>query len=245
MRNRITGSSLAAAALLLAACSADRTAPTAPDASPGSPAFRSSVGGIAPPQSRPHGRSYSEWSAEWWRWVLTIPPGSNPVLDLTGEHCAVNQADHVWFLAGAFNSGEPVTRSCTIPTGRALLVPLINDAYFAFPDDPPETRTEEYVRAQVACAENATFSLVEVDGAAVRDPGRYFEQSVVFEVVLQEDNLFGAPAGFTLSPSVDAGYYLFLTPLPPGEHTLHWRVTSGCGFSQDITYHLTVRPAGG
>jgi hypothetical protein len=244
MKSRITGSPIAAAVLLLAACSADRMGPTAPDASSGPPALRSSVGGIAPPQSKPHGRSYSEWAAEWWQWALTIPVSSNPVLDLTGEDCAVNQPDHVWFLAGAFNGGEPVTRECTIPAGRALLFPLTNSAYVAFPDDPPETRTEEFIRAQVACAEGTTFSLVEIDGVPVRDPGRYFEESVVFEVVLQEDNLFGAPVGFTLSPSVDAGYYLLLTPLPPGEHTIHWQVTSGCGFSQDITYHLTVSPGG-
>jgi hypothetical protein len=242
MNRRIIRRSVAGVVLLLAACSPDRTAPTGPDVSSGPSALRSSVGGIAPPQSKPHGRSYSEWAAEWWRWVLTSPVSSNPVLDLTGEHCAANQSDHVWFLAGAFNAGEPVTRECTIPTGHALLVPLINLAYFAFPEDPPETRTEEFIRAQVTCAEEATFSSVVIDGVPVQDPGRYFEQSVVFEVVLQEDNLFGAPAGFTLSPSVDAGYYLFLDPLPPGEHTIHWQVTSGCGFSQNITYHLTVSP---
>ena len=241
MKSRITKRLAVSAVLLLAACSPDRTGPTAPDVRSGPSALRSSVGGIAPPQSRPHGKSYGEWAAEWWQWALGIPVSSNPLLDLTGENCAVNQPDHVWFLAGTFG-GEPVTRECTIPTGRALLFPLINNAYFAFPNDPPETRTEEFIRAQVACAEDATLSLVEIDGVPVRDPGRYFEESVVFEVVLGEDNLFGAPAGFTLSPSVDAGYYLFLTPLTPGEHTIHWQVTSGCGFSQDITYHLTVSP---
>jgi len=241
MKRRIRGVPLASAVLLLAACSTDQPGPTAPTVSSGPSALGSSVGGIAPTQSRPHGRSYSEWAAAWWQWVLTTPVSSNPVLDPTGEHCAENQSDHVWFLAGAFN-GEPVTRECTIPTGRALLLPLINNAYFAFPDDPPDTRTEEFARAQVACVEEAAFSLVEIDGVSVRNPGRYFEESVVFEVVLQEDNLFGFPAGFTLSPSVDAGYYLFLTPLPPGEHTIHWQATSACGLSQDITYNLTVRP---
>ncbi len=85
------------------------------------------------------------------------------------------------------------------------MLPLINLAYFAFLDDPPETRTEEFIRSQVACAEEATFGLVEIDGVPVQDPGRYLEESVVFHIALQEDNLFGAPAGFTLSPSVDAG----------------------------------------
>jgi hypothetical protein len=64
-------------------------------------------------------------------------------------------------------------------------------------------------------------------------------------VHLPADNLFGATAddipGLLLSPSVDEGYYLFIQPLPPGEHTLRWQASSAaCGFGQDITYHLRI-----
>jgi hypothetical protein len=194
--------------------------------------------------SSPHGRSYAEWAAAWWQWALGNPATGNPLLDPTGDACATGQSGHVWFLAGTLAS-DAVTRDCTIPQGTALLVPLINIAYFAFLNDPPETRTEEFIRSQVTCIEDAEFVLVEIDGRPVRDPTRYFERSVVFSVVLPEDNLFGATETqipeLTLSPSVDAGYYLFLHPLPPGEHTLRWQASSAeCGFAQDITYDLTV-----
>ncbi len=44
-----------------------------------------------------------------------------------------------------------------------------------------------------------------------------------------------------LSPSVDAGYYLFLAPLSPGAHDLHFHAV-GCGITLDVTYRLTVAP---
>jgi hypothetical protein len=151
----------------------------------------------------------------------------------------------VWFLAGSFGPG-PITRECTVSPGRALFFPLINQGYFAFLNDPPETRTEDFIRSQVTCVEDAVFSLVEVDGVAVTNPKQYLEKSVIFEVFLPEDNVFGATEAdipeLTLSPGVDEGFYLFVFPLTPGNHTIRWHASSAaCGQVQDITYHLTVK----
>jgi hypothetical protein len=152
----------------------------------------------------------------------------------------------VWFLAATFGNGT-VERSCTVPTGTALLLPLINAFYGAFLSDPPEQRTEEFLRAQVACHDVALSATI--DGSEVDNPLQYFEQSPLFDVQLPEDNVAGltpdqAPE-LLLSPSVDAGYYLFLEPLPPGEHTFHWQASQSCpfgDFAQTVTYHLTVSP---
>ena len=91
----------------------------------------------------------------------------------------MNQSGHVWFLVGSFAAGV-VVRECTIPTGTALLFPLSNAAFFAFLNDPPEQRTEEFIRAQVTCVETAEIRLVEIDGVAVENPRQYFEQSTIF-----------------------------------------------------------------
>jgi len=210
------------------------------------PSFVSSAPpSIAPIQAHPHGHTYSAWAATWWQWALETPASVNPLLDITGEHCAEGQTGRVWFLAGAFGN-DPVERSCTVPTGTALFFPLINAFSGAFLNDPPEMRTEEFLRAQVMC-QNAVVS-AEINGVAVKNPLQYFEQSPLFDVQLPEDNIFGldeddAPE-LLLSPVVDAGYYLFLQPLPPGEHTLHWEASLSCPFGDfalEVTYHLTVR----
>jgi hypothetical protein len=31
---------------------------------------------IAPIKSRPYGKSYGQWGAEWWRWALSFPAES-------------------------------------------------------------------------------------------------------------------------------------------------------------------------
>jgi hypothetical protein len=223
------------------------------DAAPTGPELNlksSSVGsahGIAPPQSHPRGKSYSEWAAAFWQWLLAIPPGTNPLLDPTSG-CDVAQSGHVWFLVGTFGP-QTVDRTCTVPTGTAFLFPLINNAFFAFLNDPPEQRTEEFLRAQVTCVEGTEFPVVEVDGKPVPTPHDYLEQSVVFKVILPEDNIFGVTEEqvpeLTLFPSVDEGFYLFLNPLPPGSHTIHFQVkATGCGSEAvaDVTYRLNVAP---
>lgn len=60
----------------------------------------------------------------WWSWAAAAPSGRNPVEDRTGEYCAVNQPGGMWFLAGTF--GGRATRHCTVPSGRTLVAPLIN-----------------------------------------------------------------------------------------------------------------------
>ena len=211
------------------------------------PSFVSSASpSIAPIQSYPYGQTYSAWAAVWWQWALETPASVSPLLDLTGAHCAEGQTGRVWFLAGVFGGNGTVKRSCTVPTGTALFFPFVNAFYGAFLNDPPEQRTEAFLRAQVAC-HDAVLS-AEIDGVAVKNPLQYFEQSPLFDVQLPEDNVFGLGEDVVpellLSPFVDAGYYLFLWPLPPGEHTIHWVASLSCPFgdsAQEVTYHITVR----
>jgi len=203
---------------------------------------------VAPLESVPEGQTYGRWAAQYWEWAVAVPAAENPVADTTGQYCGQRQVDRVWFLAGTFRS-DPVVRACNVPANKALFFPLINNAYFAFLSDPPEQRTEKYVRSQAKCTEPAQIS-VSIDGSRVAHPERFFtgpsgSESPIFNVQMPPENFFGldeakAPE-LLLSPSAEQGYYLFLYPLSPGTHTLRW-VASGCtaGGLQDITYNLTV-----
>jgi hypothetical protein len=195
-----------------------------------------------PQQPRPHGQSYPAWAADWWTWALSQPVATNPVLDTTGEQCAVAQQGNVWFLAGTFSSGA-VTRDCKVPAGTALLIPVINSFYCALAEDPPGQQTEEYVRSQVASVEGGAIGLsVTVDGRAVRR--LTYEESEIFSIVLPADNVFGLPAGTLARPCADAGYYTLLPPLSVGEHTIEITGT-GPEIAVDVTYELTVAPRSG
>lgn len=73
------------------------------------------------------GRTYVEWCKSWWNWILSIPKPCNPLLDPDGTYSSRNQPSlNVWFLAGSFGDSANVKRSCTIPTGRAVLFPVVN-----------------------------------------------------------------------------------------------------------------------
>lgn len=47
------------------------------------------------------------------------------------------------------------------------------------------------------------------------------------------------PAGTVLSPSADAGYYVAISGLLPGNHTIAWHA-SAPGAEQDITYNIRI-----
>jgi hypothetical protein len=201
--------------------------------------------GILPPQSHPYGHTYGEWAVRWWQWALETPASINPLTDKKGMFCAQNQSGDVWFLAGEVRNGA-VMRECTVPNDKALFFPLLNSAYFAYLNDPPQTRTEEYIRAQTVCSEPKEL-VVTIDGVAVSDPVQYHEESPLFDVQLPEDNIFGATTNdipqLLLSPSVDQGYYLFLAPLSRGQHTITWKGSWSCvygDYRQHVKYKLTV-----
>ncbi len=208
---------------------------------------------VAPAFLNPGGQTYGRWAVEWWQWALGIPAAENPVSDTSGQYCALRQVGDVWFLAGAFGGPPvvpPVVRNCEVPAGKSLFFPLINNSYFAFLNDPPATRTEQYVRDQAKCTEPAQISL-RIDGfnipkALLTFTGAPGSQSPIFNVQLPPGNVFGADQNdipdLALSPSAEQGYYVFVYPLRPGPHTVKW-TASGCtpnNPSQDITYHLSV-----
>lgn len=185
------------------------------------------------------GKSYPQHAAAFWIWALSQPTPTNPLLDETGEFCDVGQSGPNWYLAGAF-AGAPVMRSCDVPLGKTLVLPVFNSIAAAFPTDPPEQRTVSFLRAQLETTRDATVEL-EIDGRSVPRVERFYEESTPFSLTLPEDNVFGVEGtDRQLSPAVDAGFYVAIAPLLPGRHTLH---TFGelDGESVDVTWEINVR----
>lgn len=200
-----------------------------------------------------NGQSYGQWAADWWRWAFSVPGPTNPLLDTSGADCGQRQTDNVWFLAGSFGS-DPVVRECTVPAGKALFFPLINSAYGAFLDDDPATTTEEFVREASKCFEPVTSLSLIIDGHAVSDLWELFtgeggSLSPVISVQMPPNGvlefLFGLDESIVrelvLTPFAEEGYYVYLEPLPPGEHLVQF-AANGCApnFSQNVTYYLTI-----
>lgn len=204
---------------------------------------------VLPAGSKPYGKSYAQWSAAWWQWVSSIPADNNPILDETGEDAAAGQSGSVWFLAG--NVGGATERTVTVPAGKALFVPILNTAYYGYPCDDrnlPGCEIDEALETANDVATLLSFITPSMDGATVTceidgvavDAHRV-ESSTIYSVDVVEGNVFGYPPG-PYHPCVDAGYYVMLTPLSVGSHTIHFAGTNADGsFGLDVTYHLTVK----
>lgn len=187
------------------------------------------------PYSRPFGRTYAEWTARWWQWVLSIAKTENPLVDQNGKNCASNQSGAVWFLAGALKGSAE--RSCTIPTDKAILFPVINvEASVAEGDGSTEEELSARVKFEM---DQITDMQAMIGGTNLDESKQYRIQSPLFNVTLPADNVLGLPAQTTKMMS--EGYWLFLKPLKPGNYDLYSFGSCLAGrIKIGITYHLTI-----
>lgn len=203
---------------------------------------------IFPPQAKPYGLSYADWTVRWWQWAYSLPVNGHPLFDETGADCAAGQSGNVWFLGGVFNvSGSAVRDLCVVPAGKSLFFPILNVEWDNF--CPPGTLTPDELREMSAWYMGlATDMECQVDGFEVNSVESYRFAGSPFGVTLPDGNLwqyFGCetPPG-AYSPLVPDGVYLMLAPLAPGPHTIHFKGTVGdpINFTLEITYDLKVAP---
>ena len=108
--------------------------------------------GVLPPGGSPYGATYGEWGARWWQWAFSLPLADSPLDDPTGAHIAAGQSGPVWFLAGTFCpdlvscSVAVATRTATIPPGKALFLPLLNNECSTFEGNGTRTTVQVYKR---------------------------------------------------------------------------------------------------
>ncbi len=189
------------------------------------------------PDEDPFGKTWEEWTAEWWKWALSLPKGQNPITDTTGRNASYNQRGHVWFLAGTF--GGLADRTCKIPAGNAIFFPIsCNETSYA---ECPNLNTEAQLRvfAKADIDQVKTIRAI-VDGQRLPHSDLRRLESPPFEVTLPQENVLGAPPGRTKSKS--DGYWVFLKPLAAGRHEIHF--FSNCSTDAllvEAHYLLTVR----
>jgi len=207
---------------------------------------------VVPASSVAYGRTYSEWSAAWQQWALSIPVANHPLFD-NGD-CSVGQSGPVWFLGGKFcalnnpNCGTThVVRSCSVPAGKALYIPVLNAEWSVLEMNDPKFQIADLRVLAGSNIDGATNLSFDIDGAKIPRLKKDFRvQSSAFVFTIPDDNLFtavgeGPYLGGSYFPGLDDGVYVMLAPLSGGSHKVHFHGTlPAFNFTLDITYNLTV-----
>jgi hypothetical protein len=212
--------------------------------------------GVIPPQANSHGQTYGEWGDQWWQWGFSFPADINPLLDPTGQNGALGQSGPVWFLAGT--TGGNAERIVTVPPGKALFFPIVNNLWINIPglgDNPWSPDQEALARAYISLAiDDMTNVTCTVDGKAVQNLAAYRCQTPpggAFMTYIPPNDIWGLVGLGTVDggvfqpgiygPSVQDGIYVMLAPLPAGPHEIHFSAAGAHGWGLDVTYHLTVK----
>jgi hypothetical protein len=198
---------------------------------------------VFPPNSVPYGHTYGEWSAIAWQEGIL-----GAVWDPTA--CSFGQIGQVQLLAAT--AGGPAVFECDVPAGSAFLMPVVTVAfvcpYDCGPGTPVPSGTVEELRAVAAATMDATSVLeCDIDGVPVRDLWNYRVQSPVFAGELVAGSIFNvllpdlySPGPY--GPAVADGWWVLVSPLPVGDHVIHFRAVVG-DFETESTHYITVVPA--
>jgi len=110
--------------------------------------------------SEPFGIPYYKWTESWWDWLVSIPAGSNPALDMEGKECqkGMHYKYPVFFLVGTLNN--TASRNCTVPSDLSIFFPATTSyCYNAL----PMNRTEKQLRACASLQKSDINTKVTID----------------------------------------------------------------------------------
>lgn len=199
--------------------------------------------GIYSKDSKPFGIPFEDWLVKWTQWFIQIPLETNPREHYTPERCAINQSGPVWFLTDILKGKEE--RTCTIPSGNAILLPTLSGTCWTDKTDPIPMTDEEITKCATAGNEYGKISVV-LDGKTIQHMENYRAQSPFFNITVPENNVFGNMPGVWKAKT--DGFFLFLEPLSPGNHTLTTTisvlnpVSPEYNYGSTLTYKLIVKP---
>ena len=207
--------------------------------------------GLVPPgDPRLNGKTYTQWAAEWWQRFLQMPMTNSagavhPWIDTPRFDVSEAQMSDVWFLAAPFGTAK---RSCLIPEGKSLFFPLFCVESSSL-EEPPYygATTDDQSAVAQYWADHIVDPFCELDGIALSNMAPYRIQSPQVSITAPAPWILGQAGG--RGTSTGDGYFVFLSPMAPGEHTLHYgaafrftKAQDGLDLNDkiDMTYHIKV-----
>ncbi len=194
--------------------------------------------------SSPFGIPYKDWIVKWWQWDLSIPVPDHPNTNYTPDKCSRGQdsKNPVFYLAVPFTEEQQSERTCTIPKDKPIITALLSGECDL---SDPRLTTDDSIKQCAKEGDDYGSIQVFLDGVDLKyDMKQNRIMSDFFNMTNPENNIFQSKAG--IFRSIVDGYFLFLKPLPPGEHKLEFKVSvlnptkTEYNYFQDVIYHLNI-----
>ncbi len=193
---------------------------------------------IYPIDSKPEGKSYSEWSVEWWKWLSSIPKDKNPAFDWSGKYINMNQNNQfILFLCQTYEGVEktPIRRNKIIK-GRAIFMPIINWISIMGHDGNTDDELIEIAKHKMDVIGPLEITL---NGETInKGLEKYRVRSPFFEINLPENNIFGISSGN--KRCISDGYWIFLKSIIENISLYSFSSCSSGLTNIKVGYELTV-----
>lgn len=205
---------------------------------------------IVRPDAKFQGKTYSQWAASFWQWMLSYPLAGHPAIDDPSFDFSARQSGNVWYWAAP---DGPLTRTVTLPAGKAFLLSIrdVDTSSLELPPFYGATEAEQRANSKWF-ADHIVNVFCIVDGVAVENLQDFRFSTPQFEFTAPTPWIFGDPnnnIGGT-GTAVGDGYFLLFPSLSKGTHTIHYGGTfhfdageldvDPLDFVKDITIELTV-----
>jgi hypothetical protein len=202
---------------------------------------------VLAPTEQVAGRSQLEWVQNWWQWALSFPADQSPLVDNSGALNHIRNDGPVVFLTSS--SGGLANNAFSVPANRPLLLPLVTTLAIELPSAVPGCLNESSpISCTLAGLALSTDVLVNpylrIDGIDYA-VGTTFRQTstTYFDMLLPENSLIGLDAGLYPNSLATDGYWVMLSGLTPGQHTLEFGGGDGSGFYAEVRSEISAVPA--
>jgi hypothetical protein len=171
----------------------------------------------------PLGRSWETCIESWCKWYYTVRREPSTKEDKTYDNWSDDRENpELCYLTKAIIKKYENNIICeiTIPKGRVLFLPLINNliSFYEYPNLESEHDLRLFAKSDL---DTKIITYLSINDYEIKNIQQYRVQSNLFDITLPEIN---DPSQKIKTQAVADGYWIFLHSLQPGTNKIHFKV---------------------